>query len=253
MALSGWAQNAGPAPLGLTMGVLFEGNILPEGANVAQPVQFFIHPELQPTVAMHEGDAVTLDFFADGNKLTSAKAIWHDAQTPRTAPGQARPAYVVPAQFRIPNYIWTNVPTGSHHISIRAYGFRDFPAVSVSVHITVIPPLPPVPVCGTHTLTGAARPPLKPEQVTLLHAKPSGAYEVVGKVAGIAPGLGRQDEQDALNELKKQAALIGANGVIIGQESQSKGKPFSINTPMIIPPQTRVMGEAIYLHAAGNQ
>jgi hypothetical protein len=249
IALSGLAQNASPGPLGLTMSVLFSGYILPDGANIPQPVQFFIHPDFKPKVAMHAGDTVMLEFFADGKRLTSAKAVWHDVEVPKEAPGQS---YTVPAQFVVPNYIWTNVPTGSHELSIRASGFHDIPAVTVSQHITVIAPLPPVPVYGSHKLTGKARTPLNPGQVRLINSMPAGGYEIIGTVTAIAPGTSQQGEKDALSELKKQAALMGANCVVIGPATHADGKPFSVNSVMITPAQTRVSGQALYLSAPGN-
>lgn len=229
------------------MRVLFDGNIIPNGANIAQPVQFFIHPELQPTVTVHAGDTVILDFFADDRKLTSAKAVWHNTEIPKAAPGQAAPQYTVPAQFYVPNYIWTNVPTGSHELSIRVHGFHDLPAVTIAERITVLAPLPPAPISGSHKVTGKARPPVNPEQVRLINAMPGSGYDIIGTVTAIAPGIKKQNEQDALSELKKQAALMGANAVVLGPMTQSPGKPFSVNSIMIVPPQTRVSGQAIYL------
>jgi uncharacterized protein YbjQ (UPF0145 family) len=244
-AFSSNAQSTSSAPLQLSMRVLFSGSVIPEGAFVPGPVQFFIHPDLTTTLPVHKGDTITLDFMADGNKLTTAKAVWHDAQTPPVLPGQVRPMYLVPAQFIVPNYNWTNVPVGSHVLSIQAYGFHGLSA-SALLHVTVLPPLPKGPISGTHTVTGKIRSAIKPEQVGLIHVFPYGTYEVIGTVSAQAPGTKSQDEQEALAELKKQAAQMGANWIVLDPPRRSEGAPYSTQDRMFVAPEIYVSGKAIY-------
>jgi len=246
IGFSGLAQGSSQAQLQLSMKVLFDGSIIPEGALVPGPVDFFIHPDVTTTMPVHAGDTVMIDFFDDGKKLTSAKALWRDATTTALLPGQTKPEYKIPAQFIVPNCRWTNVPVGSHLLSIRAYNFHGLSA-SVSLHVTVLPPLPRRPVSGTHTLTGKQRPPFKPELVRIAHAVPGGTYEVIGTVTARAPGTKQQDELDALGEIKKQAAEMGANCVIVGQTHRSDPMPYSGSNGTFVVPETRVSGQAVYL------
>jgi hypothetical protein len=78
---------------------------------------------------------------------------------------------------------------------------------------------------GSALVTGIARPALDPSQVTIYFNEVPENYETVGIVKAEAEGV---DQQHSLNlateELKKQAAKIGANGVILknmGQKSES--------------------------------
>lgn len=229
------------------MKVLFSGSVVPEGAFVPGPVTFLIHPDIDITLPVHAGDTVNIDFYADGRRLTSAKATWHDASVPPVLSGQSQPAYRVPAQFLVPNYRWTNVPVGSHVLSIRAYGFRGLSANPPALHVTVLPPLPRQPVIGKHVANGKLHPALKPEQVNFISALPHVAYEVVGTVAARAPGVERKDADAGYAELKKQAALMGANCVILGPVQRDPGTPFSVGKVMFSPPETRLSGEALYV------
>src|ERR1700689_5823963 len=45
------------------------------------------------------GDAVRVDFFADGKRLGSGKAVWHGEIRPHAGPGEAIPMWVMAAQF----------------------------------------------------------------------------------------------------------------------------------------------------------
>lgn len=229
------------------MKVLFDGNIIPEGAFVPGPVAFFIHPDINATLPVHAGETMNIDFYADGRRLTSAKATWHDASVPPVLPGQTQPAYRVPAQFLVPNYIWTNVPVGSHVLSIRAYGFHGLTLNPPTLHVSVLPPLPRQPVFGTHAVSGKLHPALKPEQVRFISALPHAVYEIAGTVSARAPGTKRKDADAGYAELKRQAALMGANCVILGPVQRNPGTPFSVGKVMFSPPETRLSGEALYV------
>jgi hypothetical protein len=68
---------------------------------------------------------------------------------------------------------------------------------------------------GTHIVTGKQRSPIKPEQVVIYQVPPA-KFEVVGIVNAQSSG-NRQFHMDAaLAELKRQASLVGANGIILG-------------------------------------
>jgi len=68
---------------------------------------------------------------------------------------------------------------------------------------------------GTYILTGQQRTPINPEQVTLYQTPPA-RFEIVGIVNAASPGSRQHNMDSAVEELKKQAAKIGANGILIG-------------------------------------
>ena len=69
---------------------------------------------------------------------------------------------------------------------------------------------------GTAIITGTKRAPLDPSEVKLYLEAPA-IFEVIGKVdASSDAGWTEQESQDyAIQELKNQAAKLGANGVIL--------------------------------------
>ncbi len=123
---------------------LCKGKRLEDQAIVPAPANIFIFVHLETTANMRAGDAVNIDFFADGEKLCSDRAVWHDAIRPSNRPGIASPMIVAPAQFGLPSCEWTNAPAGKHTLTARAYGFHNLSATSEPVHITVLTP-PAVP------------------------------------------------------------------------------------------------------------
>jgi hypothetical protein len=161
-------------------------------------------------------------------------------------PGQTQPAYRIPAQFMVPNYIWTNATVGSHVLSIHAYGFHGVSINPPSWQVNVLPPLPRPPVQGTHVVTGKEHYPFKPEQVRLAKTFPNATYEVVGSVAALVPGDEPQDVQTALAELKRQAALMGANWIILDPIYHTDETLFSLKPSKFSLPQTRASGKALY-------
>lgn len=68
---------------------------------------------------------------------------------------------------------------------------------------------------GTHIVTGATHPKIKPEQVVLYQVPPA-KFEIVGIVNSASPGRWQRHMDDAVKALKKQAANIGANGILLG-------------------------------------
>ncbi|MEL0637326.1 MULTISPECIES: hypothetical protein [Marinomonas] len=115
---------------------------------------------------------------------------------------------------------------------------------------------------GSYELTGNKRPAIKPEQVTIFSHKPDFTYERLGKVkASSEKGFsdaGRLEK--AKEELKDQAAKIGANGIIL--DSISEGSFQSLGTGLGLSlgtgglgasigsgfslPKAKVSGEAIF-------
>jgi hypothetical protein len=69
---------------------------------------------------------------------------------------------------------------------------------------------------GSYIITGKARPAISPTEVKV-YPNPPSQYETIGIVeASSDVGFSTQAAQDrAIEELKKQAAKIGANGVIL--------------------------------------
>lgn len=89
---------------------------------------------------------------------------------------------------------------------------------------------------GSAVLAGDARPPIDPRQVKI-YLEPPSEYKTIGLVeASSAVEFSTQAAQDrAIEELKKQAAKIGANGVLLlsastqssGTTGYSSGRDFS--------------------------
>jgi hypothetical protein len=78
---------------------------------------------------------------------------------------------------------------------------------------------------GSAVVTGEARPPIDPSQVKV-YLDPPSEYETIGLVeASSDVEFSSQAAMDrAIDELRKQAAKIGANGVLLlGSSSQSGG------------------------------
>ncbi|MFO8080793.1 MAG: hypothetical protein R6V07_10835 [Armatimonadota bacterium] len=102
---------------------------------------------------------------------------------------------------------------------------------------------------GTTVVTGQKRPAISADQVTLYTQAPQASYETIALVnASSANGWTDQQSLDyAIEELKSQAAAVGANGVIIGQPgSQSDG--FIMIDDIAYPyKEQTVSGSAIYL------
>lgn len=68
---------------------------------------------------------------------------------------------------------------------------------------------------GTHIVTGSKRPPTKPNQIVLYQVPPA-KFEIVGIVNAQSPGHLQRNMDDTVLQLKQQAALIGANGILLG-------------------------------------
>lgn len=67
---------------------------------------------------------------------------------------------------------------------------------------------------GSHTLTGTARPAISPSLVRIYQTSPT-RFEVVGIVVGRGQTGGQMGNDNAVAQLKSNAAAMGANGVTI--------------------------------------
>ena len=69
---------------------------------------------------------------------------------------------------------------------------------------------------SSKVMVGQARPPIDPAQVQVYTAVPPGSQEIAQLEASSAIGFGTQGQTDAAVErLKREAAALGANGVVL--------------------------------------
>lgn len=242
--ISGLAQISPVPPKSASLEVFvqvqYEGYILPDREAVYGPANFILIPFVQTTLPLHAGDTVTIDIYADGRKISSQKAVWH----PEVRPGPHDLwLHISPAQFYYKFADWTNVSEGGHVILAHACDFHGLSAFSTPMRITVLPPLPPQTVSGTHEATGTPRPPLKPEQARTNDRAPRLPYQIVGAVTAHAPGQWSRDA--AVAELKKQAAQLGANWIILDEFKPID--PLSGTDHVFIKPENRLSGTAVYV------
>ena len=105
---------------------------------------------------------------------------------------------------------------------------------------------------GSHILTGHKRAPIKSNEVSL-YSEPPEKYEVIGIVkASSGSGWSQQGDMDlAVEELKNQAASLGANGVILSETgeiiSTSVGTNSSGITYSSSSSSQTVSGKAVYV------
>lgn len=96
---------------------------------------------------------------------------------------------------------------------------------------------------GSALVTGSLRSATNPDKV-IVYSEPPASYEVIGIVSASSDaGFTQQSSLNyALEELKKQAAKIGANGIIIENI-------YSSNTGIWINEISQnISGKAIYVH-----
>ncbi|MBP5695082.1 MAG: hypothetical protein J6X11_00370 [Treponema sp.] len=101
---------------------------------------------------------------------------------------------------------------------------------------------------GNALVTGTQRPATSPESVVLYTEAPE-KYEVIGIVnaSSDATGSAQTDLNYAVAELKKQAAKIGANGIILQDVSSSSGDGILIGNVLVYEDKQKVSGKAIYV------
>jgi hypothetical protein len=105
---------------------------------------------------------------------------------------------------------------------------------------------------GSAIVIGSKRNPITPDQVKIYLESPSD-YEIIGIVnASSDAGWTEQGSMDyALEELKKQAANLGANGIILehsGEKNTSTIGSFGNNVFYAIPETAKTLaGKAIFV------
>lgn len=101
---------------------------------------------------------------------------------------------------------------------------------------------------GNALVTGTQRPATNPESVVIYTEAPE-KYEVIGIVTASsdATGSAQTDLNYAVAELKKRAAKIGANGIILQDVSSSKGDSVLIGNVLVSEDKQKVSGKAIYV------
>ena len=105
---------------------------------------------------------------------------------------------------------------------------------------------------GTAIVTGTTRTPINPENVKL-YLQPPAKYEAVAIIkASSDAGWTAQGSQDyAVQELKKQAAKLGANGVLLGATGEKTSAAvggYGTGTMYAIPIEAQVVsGQAIFI------
>ena len=106
---------------------------------------------------------------------------------------------------------------------------------------------------GSVVLTGTARPSTDPQSVKLYIEEPK-KYDVLGLVeASSDSGWTDQGSQDyAVSELKKQAAKIGANGVLLtttGTQTSAITGGYGNGSMWVVPVNAKVVrGTAIFVN-----
>jgi hypothetical protein len=69
---------------------------------------------------------------------------------------------------------------------------------------------------GTHRVTGSVRPAISPDQVIVYHSMPAHSRVIGIVTAQSFAGITEQDAKDgALEEVKAEAAKLGANGLVL--------------------------------------
>jgi len=85
---------------------------------------------------------------------------------------------------------------------------------------------------SSHTLTGTARAPIDPEQVQIYHVAPSVPYEQIAQLTSSSGAFtyGEQNKTNSvLNKLRREAAKLGANGVLfVGANDGAGGSAVSL-------------------------
>ena len=102
---------------------------------------------------------------------------------------------------------------------------------------------------GSALVTGPLRSSIKPDKV-VIYSEPPANYEVIGIVSATSDaGLSQQSSLNyALDELKKQAAKIGANGIIIENINSSSNGGVIVGNIWINVTSQNITGKAIYVY-----
>ncbi len=105
-------------------------------------------------------------------------------------------------------------------------------------------------VTGSHIITGNVRPAIAPEAVKIYTIAPN-KFDDIGVVTATTGGNRQSATDRAVDELKKQAAKLGANGILLSGGPTKASTPAYIYNPyggMIVSQDTTsISGEAIYV------
>ena len=110
-------------------------------------------------------------------------------------------------------------------------------------------------------MTGTARSPVSPDSIKM-YLRPPEKFESIGLVTASSNStpIRSKNKQSALTELRKKAATLGANGILLIQDDGSVG---SVGTVIVLPGSSvgiatsgrgtlvEVKGEAIYVQLGG--
>lgn len=111
--------------------------------------------------------------------------------------------------------------------------------------------------CATATMlvTGEKRISVPFDHVKLYQAPPGGKYDVIGIVNGASGGHDQGSLDRAIHAMKRKAASVGANGIIIqGGPGQSGGGAVAgyggggFFAGGFLSERTQVSGQAIFVH-----
>jgi len=85
---------------------------------------------------------------------------------------------------------------------------------------------------SSHLLTGTPRAPISPDEVQIYHAAPSTPYEEIAQLTTSSGAFtyGEQNKTNSvLNKLRREAAKLGANGVLfVGTSDGAGGSSVSV-------------------------
>jgi len=123
---------------------------------------------------------------------------------------------------------------------------------------------------SSHLITGTPRAPIDPALVQIYHVPPSAPYEQIAQLTTRSGALtyGEQNKLNSvLNKLRREAAKLGANGVLfVGSHDEAGGSTVSIGGGLgrgggrsfsaggvgvnLSPQQKHAVGIAIYVETA---
>lgn len=114
---------------------------LDDETNFFTPCDIHISAGVNVKPQAHEGESVTIEFFANTNRLGSQKSDWLPELNPsaHARPGQAVPMFIRPAQFPGVEFVWKNPPPGHYTLTAKATFGKNPPAISRPIVIDVFP------------------------------------------------------------------------------------------------------------------
>lgn len=136
------SENSPQKPLEVSLEVLSNGSILHDGDTLRAPTALWIGASIKTAVAGHAGDSITVDFFANTNRLGSRKYGWLDKIEPDLHSLKPQPMIIRAAGFYGGDFVWSNAPAGSYALTAKAWGWHGHSDVSAPINITISSPHP---------------------------------------------------------------------------------------------------------------